>query len=989
MNKPFINIGPVKQDGGIQGNQLEILFNASIDVIYLLEVEPNNRFRFSSVNNAFLAATGLKEEQIIGQYVQDVIPEPSLSLVLEKYNEAITNRTTIQWDEVTVYPAGERTGIVTITPVFNEDGQCTTLFGTVHDITERKKAEKENEQVRYLLNERIKELTTLYKASQLLRDESISTEELLNRLLEMLPPGWQYPEITEVRIVLDGKEFYTPGFQNSVDKQSVEFTIYDSLKGMLEVGYTKKMKEEDEGPFLAEERKLIVMIAEMLGNYFVRKRSTEQLIKEKELSESIINTLPGVFYVFDAEGKYLRWNKNHETITGYSASEMKQQHPFNFIVEEEREMVEQAIAKGFKEGAASAEAKFVLKDGQTIPYLFNGISIEYEGKPAIMGVGFDIAERKKAEDHLRKEKELSESIINTLPGIFYIFDAEGNHLYWNKNYETVTGFSREEISKAKAGDFIAEEDQAFVAEAIGKVFINGYADVEAMMVTKDGRSLDYFFNGISVNYQDKLCLLGIGIDISERKKAEKELRQAEIKFRTLVEKSQVGVYIVQKGEFVYVNPRFAELFGYDQKELIHADAVNKIIAEEYRDIATKNVRARIAGEVETVHYEASGKRKDGSINRVEFYGSRTEYAGLPTIIGTMVDITERKLAEEALQKSEANLHTIFDTTDTIYVLLDHNFQVMSFNPNAAEFTRRELNREAKLYDNLIYYFPKERQPELFQTMKKVLSGEHVKYESGYLQKDGSFNWYDVRMFPITNKEKQAFGMMIAVSDITEKKRLQQEIVDQNVQEQKKITRAILTAQEKERNSIGQELHDNVNQILVGTKMLLGLSTPKEFAGNENYITRSISLIDDAINEIRTITREHVTPQRKIDLKTIVQVLVDNLSLHAAIQTSFVYNTEEHFIKDDLKVNVYRIIQESINNMLKHAEAKNMELSITVVEEELHVSIKDDGKGFDPLTTTSKGIGVSNIINRVESFNGRVSINAYPGKGCHIQVVLPL
>jgi PAS domain S-box-containing protein len=247
-----------------------------------------------------------------------------------------------------------------------------------------------------LLNERIKELTTLYKASQLLRDEEISAEQLLNKLLEILPPGWQYPEITEARIMLDGREFYTPGFQRSIDKQSVEFTVYDSITGILEVGYTEKMKDEDEGPFLAEERKLIVMLAEMLGNYFVRKRATAQLIKEKELSESIINTLPGIFYLFDTEGNYLRWNKNHETVTGYSSNEMTGMHPLNFFKVEEQELIKERIGKVFENGDATVEANFLVKDGSTIPYLFNGVKIEYEGKPAIMGVGFDITERKKA-----------------------------------------------------------------------------------------------------------------------------------------------------------------------------------------------------------------------------------------------------------------------------------------------------------------------------------------------------------------------------------------------------------------------------------------------------------------------------------------------------------------------------------------------------------------------------------------------------------------
>lgn len=735
-----INILQMNEEAVSRERQLEIIFEASNDIIFLISIEPGPRFRFSSVNKAFLTATGLQKEQVEGKLVDEIIPAPSLHLVLARYRQAIDDRQTVEWEETSEYPAGTKTGTVNITPVFNDQSACTMLVGTVHDITARKKAEQEKEHVHHLLNERVKEMTLMYNASQLFQSEVKTTEAVLQELLSMLPSGWQYPDITEARIVLGEKLYLTPGFSRSVDRLSANFIITGDTAGIIEVAYSEKKPTETEGPFLAEERKMVNILAGMLSDYFARKAAAGKFLKEKELSESIINSLPGIFYLFDNTGKYLRWNKNHETVPGYTTEDMQKAYPLDFFDEDEKTLISERIGKVFTEGYADVEAKFMGKNGQKNPYYFNGIAIEYEGRPCLMGVAFDISERKK--------------------------------------------------------------------------FI------------------------------------------------------------------------------------------------------------------------------------------------------------------------------EALQKSEANLHTIFDTTDTIYTLLDNNFQVISFNQRAFDFIKNELHQELKLSVDLISCFPKDKQLELYDNMKKVLSGEHISYESKYPQKKGTVHWYHVRMFPIRNSEGKIFGMMVAVSDITEKKLLQQEIMDQKVQEQKKMTRAVLNAQERERNKIGQELHDNVNQILVGSKMYLGLLN-KGAETNPALIQQSIGLIDSAINEIRSLTREQVTPQRKIDLKDLIQSLVDNVNAHTVVKAKLIYNTGTVPVNDDLKLNIYRIMQEGMNNILKHAAAQNAVLTVKALHEHLYITISDDGKGFDARHLKTKGIGIANMFNRVETYNGTIIVGGNPGYGCTIEVIIPV
>lgn len=144
--------------------QLASIYDAVGDVIFYLAVEAAGHYRFASVNWAFLSTTGLQYDQIVGKRVDEVIPEPSLTLVLGKYAEAIREKKIVRWEETTNYPTGRLTGVVSIVPVFDDAGHCTHLVGSVHDITEYKQAQEEIRKLNAELEQRIAERTAQLEA---------------------------------------------------------------------------------------------------------------------------------------------------------------------------------------------------------------------------------------------------------------------------------------------------------------------------------------------------------------------------------------------------------------------------------------------------------------------------------------------------------------------------------------------------------------------------------------------------------------------------------------------------------------------------------------------------------------------------------------------------------------------------------------------------------------------------------------------------------
>jgi signal transduction histidine kinase len=231
-----------------------------------------------------------------------------------------------------------------------------------------------------------------------------------------------------------------------------------------------------------------------------------------------------------------------------------------------------------------------------------------------------------------------------------------------------------------------------------------------------------------------------------------------------------------------------------------------------------------------------------------------------------------------------------------------------------------------------------------------------------------------------------------VAMIIESRKAEDLLLKQELNKQKLIARAMVDAQEKERAEIGKELHDNINQILSTTKLYLELAK-NETNDRLGLINRSADNIHSAIREIRNISRNLVPASiGDLGLQDSIADLVESLRTTRAINVEFypAGNIDEK-ISDKAKLMLFRIIQEQINNVLKHSGAKNLiiELILEEADNNIELSITDDGTGFDPGKAGKKGLGLSNIISRADLFGGKVTIQSAPGEGCKLRVQVPI
>lgn len=249
------------------------------------------------------------------------------------------------------------------------------------------------------------------------------------------------------------------------------------------------------------------------------------------------------------------------------------------------------------------------------------------------------------------------------------------------------------------------------------------------------------------------------------------------------------------------------------------------------------------------------------------------------------------------------------------------------------------------------------------------------------------------MFPLKNIDNKEILSGDQVQPAAEKKNVNEYM--QNVKadvKKKEVIKAIIDAQEKERTQISYELHEQLSQNLATCKLLLdGLHLPESMEEEKIRLRSSMKLLMLTMNEIRHMCQQlNAAPLKMIGLVGVIGDMIAAINQNWQVKVQFHVNglSRSTILPEDIELSAFRIFQEGMNNIIRHSGATHASVHLSRKNKSLSLSIKDDGKGFDP-AFVKDGLGFTNITNRVQYHDGRVTIDSSPGNGCLLEVKLPL
>ena len=353
------------------------------------------------------------------------------------------------------------------------------------------------------------------------------------------------------------------------------------------------------------------------------------------------------------------------------------------------------------------------------------------------------------------------------------------------------------------------------------------------------------------------------------------------------------------------------------------------------------------------------------------------------MIGSMQDITERKLADEKLIFREKRFQALIQNSADLISLLDKKGNYLYVSDSVVNILGYEPI--SFIGKNTFSFIHVDDIEYIKTTILKMEAGNFIKLNPiRFRNKNGEWRWLESTLVNRLN-DNALDGIIVNSRDITTRIEAEQQLKEAMLRRQKEVTEAIIEGQEKERSEIGRELHDNINQLLVATKLYIEMGI-KTQSGNNELLTNAVTYIMLAIEEIRKLSKILVTPFiKEIGFTESIKCLAEDIMhVNPIIIKIVIDGFDQEILNEKFKLNIFRIVQEQINNILKHSQAKHVNILLQQSNEHVCIFIIDDGIGFDP-DIRMRGVGISNIYSRAALYKGNVIINSTPGNGCIMHI----
>ena len=741
-----------------------------------------------------------------------------------------------------------------------------------------------------------------------------------------------------------------------------------------------------------------------------RKRTEEELRASEGKFRALAESAPAAIFICQ-DDRIEYSNPAATAITGFGSAELFGKSFWDTAVPESRESVRARAAarRGGEAVPARFELRILTKNGAERCLDFTEAAFDVGGRRAVLGIAFDITERKQAEEAVRNSQQLLNQVLATLPVGVSVTNRVGDIILANailKNIwgevPTMSGPSRWALSKGwwhDSGKRVAPSEWASVrALSTGQTSLNEVIDIENF--TGEHKTIQ---NSAAPIYSAEGEIVGAVIvneDVTQRVRAESAVRKSERVLREAEELGHTGSWEhdLVRGE-IYSTAENLRLFFGDQ----HGKGGR---LEDYVEAVHPDDRAYVRARHEQLLEE--GGPRDVEFRVVWPDGSVHALVGRATVVrdpsgrsvrlyGTNVDVTERKRVEEAMRQSQELLNLVLETLPVGVAVTDQAGNIVVSNAASRRIWGEKMiySGDERWVRSVGYRHDSGEKlaPTQWPSVRALRDGQITLNELIDIDAfDGRRKTIETSAAPIHDAGRRIVGAVFVIDEVTERVRAE-EALHESADRLQHLSHRLLAVQEEERRHLSRELHDEFGQLLASITMHLQAAKSSAGPAAQSNLDESIALMQRAGAQVRSLALE-LRPMllETAGLGGTLRWLAEQYQQRTGIITQVAGHVPD--MPGEVAIACFRIVQEALTNVVRHARAKHVWIELSHAEGLLELVVRDDGEGFDVPRTLERAAGGGNLgligmRERVEILGGHLEINSQAGQGTRIRVVLPL